>query len=182
MINVKIVDKPAFEVMGKKTWISGQDNELFGRFWVQCEQERLFERFERLGGNRPGQQTGSSMLGISRVEADPTNRAFYYMIAIEAPGGGAPGTGAPETGAEDLERYCVPASRWAVFECVGKVPEAIVKSEMVAFMEWLPASEYEHARAPEMEVYFPGNDGASDESYCEFWLPIVERSRGVGGA
>ena len=176
-IIVKIVDKPAFEVIGKKAWISGQDNELFGQFWVQCEQERLFERFEQLSGNRPGQQTGSSMLGISRVEADPTNRAFYYMIAIEAPA-----TGAPVSGAEDLERYCVPASRWAVFECVGKLPEAIVKSEMFAFMEWLPLSEYAHARAPEMEVYFPGNDGASEESYCEFWLPIVERSQGVVGA
>jgi AraC family transcriptional regulator len=48
---------------------------------------------------------------------------------------------------------------------------------MFAFMEWLPLSEYAHARAPEMEVYFPGNDGVSEESYCEFWLPIVERSR-----
>lgn len=172
MIKVKIVEKPAFEVIGKKTWISGQDNELFGQFWAQCEQERLFERFEQLSGNAAGRQTGSSMLGISRVEADPTNRAFYYMIAIEA----------PAAGVEDLERYCVPASRWAVFECVGKVPEAIVKSEMFAFMEWLPTSEYDHARAPEMEVYFPGNDGVSADSYCEFWLPIVERLQGVGGA
>ncbi|MDX9953405.1 MAG: GyrI-like domain-containing protein [Anaerolineae bacterium] len=179
-IKVRIIEKPAFEVIGKKTWISGQDNELFGQFWVQCEQERLFERFEQLGGNRPGQQTGSSMLGISRVEEDPTNRAFYYMIAVEAPEAGvpeagAPAAGVPEASAEDLERYCVPASRWAVFECVGKVPEAIVKSEIYAFMEWLPASEYEHARAPEMEVYFPGNDGVSADSYCEFWLPIVRK-------
>jgi AraC family transcriptional regulator len=33
-------------------------------------------------------------------------------------------------------------------------------------MEWLPTSGYEHALAPEMEVYLSGDA-------CEFWLPIV---------
>ena len=169
MTRYKIIERPAFDVIGKKTWISGQDNELFGQFWRQCQKDKLFERFEQLSNHQPGQQTGSSLLGISCVENDPTNRAFYYMIAIEK----------PEKDPEDLEIYHVPASRWAVFECVGKVPEAIVKSEIYAFTEWLPSSGYEHAKAPEMEVYFPGNDGASEHSYCEFWLPITERSREV---
>ena len=171
MINYRIIEKPAFEVIGKKTWISGQNNELFGQFWVQCRQEKLFDLFEQLNGDRPGQQTKSSLLGISRVEKDPANRAFYYMIAIEK----------PEKPSEKLETYQVPASQWAVFECIGKVPEAIMKSEMYAFTEWLPSSEYEHAKAPEMEVYFPGNDGTSEDSYCEFWLPIIEKSRTAVG-
>jgi AraC family transcriptional regulator len=88
------------------------------------------------------------------------------MIAIEK----------PEKHPAGLETYLVPAARWAVFECIGKVPEAIVESEIYAFTKWLPASGYDHARAPEMEVYFPGNDGSSEESYCEFWLPITEKS------
>jgi AraC family transcriptional regulator len=165
MIKHRIVEKPAFDVIGKKTWISGQDNELFRQFWVQCRTDKLFERFAQLSHNQPGPRTGSSLLGISRVENDPSNRTFYYMIAIEK----------PTTQLEELETYHVPASRWAVFDCAGKIPEAIVKSEMHAFMEWLPSSQYEHAKAPEMEVYFPGNDGTSEDSYCEFWLPITEK-------
>jgi AraC family transcriptional regulator len=167
MIKHKIIEKPAFDVIGKKTWISGQDNELFGRFWIQCQRDKLFEKFEHLSGSQPGLQTKSSRLGISCVENDPTNRAFFYMIAVEK----------PERHSEELETYRVPASHWAVFECIGKVPEAIVKSEIYAFTEWLPLSEYEHAKAPEMEVYFPGNDGGSESSYCEFWLPITQKSR-----
>jgi AraC family transcriptional regulator len=169
MIKHRIVEKPAFEVIGQKTWISGQANDLFSQFWVQCRADKLFERLEQLSHNQPGPQTGSSLLGISCVENDPTNRAFYYMIAIEK----------PTTPLEELEMHRVPTSRWAVFECAGKVPEAIVKSEMYACMEWLPSSPYEHAKAPEMEVYFPGNDGNSEDSYCEFWLPITEKSRAV---
>ena len=64
---------------------------------------------------------------------------------------------------------------WAVFECNGKVPEAIVKAEMYAFMEWLPNSKYVHAHAPEMEVYPPGIDGSSKDAYNEFWLPVSKK-------
>jgi AraC family transcriptional regulator len=160
----QIVERPTFQVVGKKTWISGQDNALFGRFWDQCRTEGLFEVFKEISGFRPGPQTGGVTLGISCVEQDPAKREFYYMIAIE-----------DADPVADLETYSVPASQWAVFECHGPVPGSIVQAEMHAFMEWLPNSEYVHANAPEMEVYPPGSDGSSEDSYCEFWLPIVNR-------
>lgn len=31
-VNVRIEEKEAFKVIGRKIWISGQDNELFGKF------------------------------------------------------------------------------------------------------------------------------------------------------
>lgn len=167
MIKHRIIERPAFEVVGKKTWISGQDNDLFGNFWVQSRERGLFKTFQGINDFKPGIQTAGSTLGISRVEKDPTNREFFYMIAIEKP---------EDCKVSDLEVYQVPASQWAVFECWGKVPESIVKSEIYAFTEWLPSSEYAHAKAPEMEVYFPGTDGTSDESYCEFWLPIIPKT------
>ena len=158
LIEHRIVERPAFKVVGRKTWIAGPDNDLFGRFWAQCKEEGLFEVFGEISGLRVGPQTNGAMLGISRVENDPSRRDFYYMIAIEIPSDGAE---------HNLETYRVPASQWAVFECRGKVPDSIVSAEMYAFMEWLPASGFEHANAPEMEVYPPGSD-----TYCEFWLPI----------
>jgi len=171
MSKYRIIEKSGFEVMGKKTWISGQDNELFGQFWVQCRQEGLFEKFSQISANEPGEQTKSSVLGISCVEKDPQNRAFFYLIGIEKPVGLA----GAEIDSNEIENYQVPAMNWAVFECHGKVPESIMQAEMYAFTEWLPASAYEHAKAPEMEVYFPGNDGNNADSYCEFWLPITRK-------
>lgn len=161
-IAYRIVDRPAFDVAGRKVWISGQDNAQFGRFWQACKENGLFDRFQTLTGFAPGAQTGGATLGVSRVEADPAKREFYFMIAVEVP----PDT--PDTG--DLEQYTVPASRWAVFEAHGPVPDALVAVEIYAFTEWLPASGYVHAPAPEMEVYPPAT-----ESYCEFWLPIMTK-------
>ncbi|MEE4194015.1 MAG: GyrI-like domain-containing protein [Anaerolineae bacterium] len=167
MVNFRIVEKPAFDVVGPTVWIGGQDNELFGQFWTQCEENGVLSALHSLNDGRIGSQTGSVILGVSRVEAAPNNRQFYYMIAREV-------TDANPL-PEGMEHYRVPPCTWAVFECHGKVPEAIVKSEMFAFMEWLPQSGYQHAPAPEMEVYFPDSDGNTDDCYTEFWLPVVER-------
>ena len=167
MINHRIVERPAFEVAGKKTWISGQDNELFGRFWERCQAEGLFQVFQHLRGSQPGPQTNGSVLGVSCVEQDPANRAFYYMIAIETPASAIP---------SDLERYQVPACQWAVFESKGKMPDALVASEMYAFTQWLPTSGFVHAHAPEMEVYPPGGSEQDGDVCCEFWLPIAVKA------
>lgn len=163
--NVRIIDRPAFEILGKKCWISGPDNEQFGRFWQKCREEGLLDLFTQIKqqtGYSTGLQTNATVLGVSRVESDPTKRSFYYMVAIEAP---------KEFLTEDLEFYQVPASKWAVFECIGKVPDAIVSAEIFAFTRWLPASGYTHALAPELEVYLANGD----ENACEFWLPVQVR-------
>jgi AraC family transcriptional regulator len=161
MINFRIIERPTFDVIGQKTYISGPDNEQFGRFWQESQRNGLMGNFWQLRAGQVGAQTGGLTLGISCVEKDPSKREFFYMIAVEKPANCPPGL------VEGMETYTVPATRWAVFECRGKVPESIVKAEMFAFMEWLPKSGYEHALAPEMEVY----PNLGDE-YCEFWLPI----------
>ncbi len=158
MIKHRIVRLPSFEVVGPKTWISGQDSEPFGRFWAQCRQDGSLDALRQITGLQPGKHTQGFMLGISRVERDPSNRSFYYMIAVERP--------ESSVVPNDLEVYRVPEAQWAAFECRGQIPESIVQTEMYAFMQWLPSSGYEHALAPEMEVYLAGDA-------CEFWLPIV---------
>ncbi len=163
MIEVRLVERPAFAILGRKTWISGQDTQQFGRFWEKCRAEGLFERLEQINRLQPGPQTQGVTLGVSCVAADPTQRAFDYLIGVEE---------TALTPANDLERCPVPASLWAVFACRGKVPEALVASEIYAFSQWLPASGYRHAAAPEMEVYPPQAPGS--EAYCEFWLPITQ--------
>jgi AraC family transcriptional regulator len=158
MIAHRIVKLPAFDVVGKMTWISGQDTGLFGRFWEQCRQDGTLDVLRQITGSQAGKHTQGFMLGVSRVEQDPSNRAFHYMIAVEEPQGGVIPDG--------FEVYRVPETQWAAFECHGQIPESIVQTEMYAFLEWLPSSGYEHALVPEMEVYLAGDA-------CEFWLPIV---------
>lgn len=166
MMRVRLTSLPAFEIIGRKVWIAGQDNDLFGRFWEQSRADGYLEQLRCLqseAGITAGPRTGGAVLGVSRVEINPVQRAFYYMIAIETPPGISASLPDPL-----MERFTVPAAQWAVFECHGSLPEALVTSEMYAFLEWLPGSGFQHALAPEMEVYPPYASG----NYCEFWLPL----------
>jgi AraC family transcriptional regulator len=166
MTDVRIIERPSFDIIGKKAWIDGPDNDQFGRFWESSRADGLLDVLQTIreqSGQAAGAQTSGSILGVSRVEENPEKRDFYYMIAIEAPPAGL-----QRPGVDDLERYTVPPAKWAVFSCRGKVPESIVAAEMYAFGVWLPQSGFQHALAPEMEVYSP-----ISESECEFWLPIV---------
>jgi AraC family transcriptional regulator len=160
---MRIIDRPAFRIEGKSTYISGPDNDQFGHFWQECQANGLMDVFDRLTGFRPGLQTGGTSLGVSRVERDPARRDFDYMIAVELD---------ENINAGDLESYTVPAGSWAVFECPGPAPESIVVAEMYCFMEWLPQSGYAHDNRPEMEVYLPDRDG---QKFAEFWLPVKRK-------
>lgn len=161
MISMRIEEKPSFLIAGQKIWISGQDNQQFGDFWEASKQNGLIQRLTALGGHVPGAVTKSHVFGVSRVENDPLNREFYFWIAAEADGCVVP---------EDFETYRVPACKWAVFSNTGALPMSLVDAEMFAFLEWLPASPYRHANAPELEVY-----PAQDENLVEFWLPVIEK-------
>ncbi|WOO35679.1 GyrI-like domain-containing protein [Anaerocolumna sp. AGMB13020] len=170
MIKVRIEQKPAFQVIGKKIWISGQENEIFGEFWKNSRENGLVNRLKELYHQKHNPILNSAVVGISCVEKEPSLRSFYFYIAAEAD---APAKILSHN--PDLELYTVAASDWAVFENRGSLPEALIAAEMYAFMEWLPASEFIHANAPEMELYPPAPDSNTHNDYVEFWLPIRKK-------
>ena len=67
-----------------------------------------------------------------------------------------------------LEEYVVPAATWAVFSGAG-AGISIQELERRIAAEWLPASGYEFADAPDIEVYFEPDP--QDTRY-EVWVPV----------
>ena len=62
---------------------------------------------------------------------------------------------------------------WAIFDCIGPVPQAIQKGWKYLNEEWLVKYPFQHAQCPEVEWYSNGN--AYDSSYLsQIWIPIVE--------
>ncbi len=163
MVEMRIEKKPSFKIVGRKVWISGTDNELFGQFWDESNKNGLVERLKSLRKNDA--ILDSTVFGVSCVEKDPNNRSFYFFIATES-------DICPKE--MELEEYEVQASEWAVFRNRGELPDALIEAEMYAFMEWLPNSNYVHADIPEMELYPPYNDSINGV-IVEFWLPIREK-------
>ncbi|GAB3792347.1 hypothetical protein GCM10028868_07620 [Virgibacillus kimchii] len=73
---------------------------------------------------------------------------------------------------QDWEEHQIPAAAWAVFPVHGAMPDAMPKVWKRIFSEWFPATGYEHAGGPEMEIYPTDADPSTEDYYSEIWIPI----------
>lgn len=158
-MDYKIVAKEAFQVIGKALKVSTKDGENLKRlpaFWTECCQDGTCEKLCK--------GKAQEMLGIC-MDMEQDKEQFTYMIAVKR--------GEEYSGGEFAVRE-IPASTWAVFTSIGSMPDAIQKVFERIFQEWFPATGYEHADGPELEVYPPGDLNALDYR-CEVWIPLVKK-------
>ena len=156
-MNYRIEKKDAFRIVGVKTALSMNVEDSFAkvpRFW-QDNAHRVPEMCALMNREPMG------VLGVS-TSMDGKDCDYYIAVASD------------RTPPKGMEEYTVPAATWAIFECVGAMPEAIQTLQKRIVTEWLPTSGYEYANAPDIEVYFEGNQLAPDYR-CEAWLPIVKK-------
>lgn len=158
-MNYKIEKKEAFRIVGVKEHYALSVEECFERvpaFWQKSVQSGIISDLCALMSKEP--------YGVLGVSTCMNGRDFDYYIAVatdkQAPDG--------------MTEYIVPECTWAVFESIGPMPTAIQELQKRIITEWLPTSGYEYANAPDIEVYFDGNQQADDYK-CEVWLPITKK-------
>ena len=157
-MNYKIEKKDAIRIVGVKEHFDMNVEEAFAKvplFWQKTAKDGLIPKLCALMDKPP--------FGVLGVSACMNGKDFDYFIAV------ASDKPAPEGTVE----YIVPAATWAVFECVGAMPQAIQELQKRIVSEWLPMSGYEYANAPDIEVYFEG-DQHSPSYKSEVWLPVVK--------
>ncbi|WP_234123713.1 AraC family transcriptional regulator [Clostridium hydrogenum] len=159
-MNYKIESKEAFKVAGvsrKITTKNGENFKIIPKFWNEVCESGQYDILEKSQGKL-------GVIGMCydfKMEAEE----FKYMIAVE---------GTKVEGLEACTEVQIPALTWAIFESVGPMPTAIQEVTKKIFSEWFPATKYEHADGPELEVYLPGNPNAEDYR-AEVWIPVVEK-------
>ncbi|MBR3400924.1 MAG: AraC family transcriptional regulator [Parasporobacterium sp.] len=94
---------------------------------------------------------------------------FRYLIAGKYTGGAVP---------EGMVVYEFPQSDWAVFNCIGPLPEALQSVNTRIFQEWLPGNpEYEICGNANIEWYDPTNKDTSDPDYrSAIWIPVKKKA------
>ena len=93
---------------------------------------------------------------------------FRYLIAGKYTGGEVP---------EGMVTYEFPRGDWAVFNCVGPIPEALQSVNTRIFREWLPGNaEYELCGNANVEWYDCVNGEKTDPDYrSAIWIPVKRR-------
>lgn len=90
---------------------------------------------------------------------------FTYMIAGKYLGGEVP---------EGMILHRFPAGEWAVFDCVGPVPEALQALSTRIFREWLPGNpDYEISGNANVEWY----DAADPRHHSAVWIPVSRKQK-----
>ena len=93
---------------------------------------------------------------------------FRYLVAGKYTGGDVP---------EDMVVYEFPRSDWAVFDCIGPIPEALQTVNTRIFNEWLPGNpDYELCGNASVEWYDCVNGENTDPDYhSAIWLPVRKK-------
>ncbi|WEK54452.1 MAG: effector binding domain-containing protein [Candidatus Cohnella colombiensis] len=159
-MNYQIVEKEAFIVAGKAiqtTCEDGQNLRDITRFWEESHRNGLVNRLCSVISDR-------NVLGVI-TGMELGDETFTYLIA-----GRTETTDIPD----EFVLMTIPAANWAIFTSVGPMPGAIQRLFNRIYQEWFPATGYEHAGTPELEVYPPGDTTAEDYR-CEVWIPIVKK-------
>lgn len=160
VMNYRIVEKESFKIIGRCesiTTVDGKNYEIIPKLWEEANKNGLCQELLENSGEL-------GLLGIC-MDYNAEEEKFTYVIASEKTCDDIP---------KDLREIEIPSGTWAVFESIGPMPGAIQEVWKRIFTEWFPATGYEHADAPEIEAYLPGNPQDSDYK-CEVWIPIIKK-------
>ncbi len=160
-MDYRIVERKEYKVVGKALRFRTDNGENFvkiPKFWEQCWQDGTCKELLELTG------CCGDLLGVC-MEPDEKMEEFTYIIGV---------AGQSEEVPAGYVVKDIPASTWAVFESIGAMPDAIQAVWKRVFSEWFPATGYEHAGGPEVEVY-PEGDTCSKDYRCEVWIPIIKK-------
>ncbi|MEK5441075.1 AraC family transcriptional regulator [Fredinandcohnia sp. FSL W7-1320] len=156
-VKYRIVEKEGFKAVGVKRQFSCVNDEhlmMIPKLWDEVNSDGTCDSLIPLMN---GETNG--LLGI--CVSEPNTRAIDYWVAVENRDGAS--------GKYDI--LDLPASKWAVFEVHGAMPNAMQDAWKKIYSEWFPSSGYTYAGTAEFELYPEGN-AADPNYYSEIWIPV----------
>lgn len=154
-MDYRIETKGAFRIIGVSAPL---DNEIENNFmvvpgmWQDAVENGTIQKLAGMMDAPP--------MGLLGVSACNNEEQWKYFIAVSS-----------TKESDGFEAYTVPASTWAVFSGTG-TNQSVQELERRIIAEWLPASGYEYANAPDIEVYL--HPDPQNAKY-EVWIPVTKK-------
>jgi AraC family transcriptional regulator len=157
MIEYSIVRKEAFEaVVISRNFVSENCGVEIPLYWQEYRKAGFLEKV-------------CGEFGI-RIFSGNNNKEFEYCIGCH--------TEYANEITDDFKRIVIPSYTWAVFPCIGAMPEAIQQKWCRIYTEWLPQAKYELINTCDIECYTDGNIH-SPYYKSEIWIPVKEKRAAI---
>jgi AraC family transcriptional regulator len=176
-MNYRVEQKEAFSVFGVDTIVSAIDGKCYQQipeFWLNSVNNGTMEKILRAAGNCTEITIKGDMFGNHEMLLNGAlyghnskDGTFRYLICQNIPKSGI---------SDEFIKLDIPALTWAVFPTDKVSEEEITEKTQTTwgriYSEWFQTSGYEHADAPELEVY---KYAENDKFVAEVWIPIVKK-------
>lgn len=159
VMNYKIIDKKEFYVLEKVSVHSlngGKNKKSVPAFWTQCHNDGTVNSLLSVTADK------TFIFGICYGQKEQADTFEYSVAALCGENTPVP---------VGFRKNTIPARSWAVFECVGAMPDAIQETWRAIVSEFFPTSKYRPTYEMDLEAYTDGDMNAEDYR-CEIWVPI----------
>jgi AraC family transcriptional regulator len=166
MMDYRIEKKGPFKIIVKKKRVSCKEEMTtaeISEFWRQCGTDGTIPALCKY---IPKDNIFDKSIVGACFGKDAADENFPYAV-------GAVYNGMPVTD-EGFTVEEIPAHTYAVFKCVGKMPEAFQKLYHQIYSEFFPQNEYQPCGGTDFEAY-PSDDVTSPDYTCELWISVEKK-------
>jgi AraC family transcriptional regulator len=157
IMDYRIEEREAFEVVAKIEGLTVEEiaEKILPSWSIEGEMSPLFKNLTHIIGNKSSEN-------MSDVALEYTTKWYSQ----EAPDGELP---------DSYEVWQVPKYTWAVFKCIGAIPQAREEMWKRIYSEWLPQAKYEILPTVGSHIIPPKGDTSSPDYMSEIWLPVKKK-------
>lgn len=170
IMDYRIVNKQPFHVAAKVKSFTTKDEinkTEIPQFWTQCHKDGSIAGLCEMAKKEGPFETGKALLGICDSRCCPDDAdLFQYAIGIETDKTSVP---------EGYSLIEIPELTWAVFKCVGAMPQAVQKMWKRIYSEFFPQSDYEPLQGMDFELYPEGDLNNADYG-SEIWISVKKKA------
>ena len=163
IMDYKIIEKEAFDIIEKveaHTVENSENAKSIPAFWARSHNDGTVKKLLDVTNDR------TYIFGVCYGNLPENAQTFDYSIAVKCDENAV----VPE----GFRKNTIPARTWAVFECIGAMPNAMQDMWHKIVSEFFPTSGYQPTYEMDIEAYTDGNMGSPDYR-SEIWVPVVKK-------
>lgn len=170
-MDYKIAQKFGFRVIGfQKIFSADTAYDEIPKFWDEVREKYASSV---CAGNEPQnpyeKAVAENCIGEYGICIDDLDSGrFRYLIAGKYAGGDVP---------DGMVVYDFPQGDWAVFDCIGAIPESLQSMNTRIFKEWLPGNpDYELCGNSNVEWYDSTGKTSDPDYHSSIWIPVRRKN------